>query len=162
MLWSLCFYSGRRRCDDEASERERSKIASDGEQPRRAPTYKHRQSREEWKGSLIMRMHRLSLSGFVPAYVSGPLLQNPITGGMGDLVRGLFSLPQNPVVPGLSGCRSCGVGTTTTTPPSFLTSLQTDITTSWADLQSMKIAGIGGGVLALGLVGIYFLSKKRR
>lgn len=71
---------------------------------------------------------------------------------------------------GCGPCRSLsGLGTTTTTPTAsdILSSIQSDISSGWNDLQSMNVAGIPGGYVALGVVAAVFLfgfggGKRRR
>ena len=78
--------------------------------------------------------------------------------GVGDFVSGMFSVPQNPVIPGLAGL---GQTTTGTSVSGVLGSIQSQISSIWTDLQATKIAGIGLGVIIVGgVVAMHFMKKR--
>jgi beta-lactamase regulating signal transducer with metallopeptidase domain len=77
--------------------------------------------------------------------------------GFGDLVPTAvpFGIPLNAFT-GMAG-----LGQTTTSASSVLTSIQSQISSIWTDLQATKIAGIGLGVIIVGgVVAMHFMKKR--
>ena len=132
-----------------------------------------------------MRVVRSRLAGFTPALPGGAWPYNPITGGMGDFVKGRYSLPQNPVVPGLAGmsagccgadcsCGPCsgGMGDLTSWWDSAVNQVETattdvtsgNFTAAWTDLNGGSFPGPGFLLVVGGLAAISIFAggmKKR-